>query len=114
PGVRYLEIDARGRIQQWLPESLGLPPVPGKDLHLYLDLDLQEYIASIFPREYTGAIVAIEPETGGVLAYYSHPSFDPNDFIGGIPRALYDSLLSDPRIPLLDRVIGSGQPAAST
>jgi len=114
PGYRYLEIDARGRIQRWLPEEMGMPPVPGKDLHLYLDLDLQEYIAKIFPRNYEGAIVAIDPQTGGVLAYYSHPSYDPNLFIGGISTEDFRILNEDPRIPLLDRVVASGQPAAST
>ncbi|MGH7448541.1 MAG: penicillin-binding transpeptidase domain-containing protein, partial [Longimicrobiales bacterium] len=114
PGRRYLEIDAAGRIQRWLPEETGLPPIPGRDLHLYLDLDLQEYIAKIFPREWEGAIVAIDPQTGGVLAYYSNPSYDPNQFIGGISTANFKILNEDPRIPLLDRVVASGQPAAST
>jgi penicillin-binding protein 2 len=114
PGVRYLEIDAQGRIQRWLPEELGQRAVPGEDLHLYLDLDLQEYIAHIFPKEYNGAIIAIDPKTGGILAYYSHPTFNPNEFIGGVPPALWDSLNTDPRKPMLDRVGNSGQPAAST
>jgi penicillin-binding protein 2 len=114
PGVRFLEIDARGRIKRWLSEELGRPPVPGKDLHLYLDLDLQEFIAHIFPKDYTGAFVAMDPETGGVLAYYSNPSYDPNDFVGRIPIDIWRSLQDDPRKPLVDRVVGSGQPAAST
>lgn len=114
PGMRYLEIDARGRIKRWLPEEMGLPPVPGKDLHLYLDLDLQNFIAHIFPDEFTGSIVAIDPQTGGILAYYSHPTYDPNRFVGGIPAAYWNELRTDPNKPLLDRVSGSGQPAAST
>jgi penicillin-binding protein 2 len=114
PGRRYLEVDAWGRIQRWLPEDPGVAPVPGRDLHLHLDLDLQQYIAAIFPREWTGAIVALDPRTGGVLAYYSHPTYDPNLFIGGISGSDYRGLLEDPRKPLLDRVVASGQPAAST
>ena len=114
PGMRFLEVDAGGRIHKWLPDELSLPPVPGKDLHLYLDQDLQRFIAGIFPRDRTGAIVAIDPATGGILAYYSHPTFDPNAFIGGIPRGLWRELQEDPRKPLLDRVVSSGQPAAST
>jgi penicillin-binding protein 2 len=114
PGKRFLEIDARGRIRRWLPEEMGKPPVPGMDLHLYLDLDLQEYLHEIFPREFDGAIVAIDPQTGGVLAYYSYPTYDPNLFIGGIGTEPFRQLNEDPRIPLLDRVVASGQPAAST
>jgi penicillin-binding protein 2 len=114
PGKRYLEVDAWGRIKRWLPEEMGVPPVPGRDLHLYLDLDLQEYIAAIWPQDQTGAIVAIDPQSGGVLAYYSHPSYDPNIWIGGIGTETYRQLMEDAGKPLLDRVVGSGQPAAST
>ncbi|MGH7475212.1 MAG: penicillin-binding protein 2 [Longimicrobiales bacterium] len=114
PGVRYLEVDAQGRIKRWLPEETGLPAVPGRDLQLHLDLDLQKYLAEIFPKEWMGAIVAIEPQTGGILAYYSNPSYDPNRFIGGVSADYWRELQEDPRIPLLDRVVASGQPAAST
>src|SRR5919109_2521969 len=120
PGKRYVEVDARGRIKRWLPESMGVPPIPGKDLHLYLDLVLQEYIAVIFLREYDGAIVALDPQTGGILAYYSRPTYDPNAWIGGISTAEFQKLNEDgkayknKRFPLLDRVVASGQPAAST
>lgn len=114
PGMRFLEIDAGGRIQRWLPEELGVPPIPGRDLQLHLDLDLQRYIAGIFPRGYNGAFVAIEPQTGGVLALYSHPSFDPNQFIGGISTENYRRLSEDRNKPLLDRAAGSKQPPAST
>src|SRR5690606_10983392 len=48
------------------------------------------------------------------LAYYSHPTFDPNRFIGGIPTSYWNELNEDPAKPLIDRVAGSGQPAAST
>lgn len=114
PGKRFLEIDARGSIKRWLPEEIGIPAIPGQDLHLYLDLDLQEYIAETFPKEFDGAVVAMDPRTGGVLAYYSHPTFDPNAFIGGLTTAELQALRTDPRSPQLDRVTNSGQPAAST
>jgi penicillin-binding protein 2 len=114
PGKRYLEVDAWGRIKRWLPEEMGVPPIPGRDLHLYLDLDLQQYIAEIWPQDQTGALVAIDPQTGGVLAYYSHPTYDPNLWVGGISAGAYRELMEDPQRPLLDRVVGSGQPAAST
>ena len=116
PGSDYLEIDAMGRIKRWLPEEMGMPPIPGNDLQLYLDLDLQRYIQAIWPRQYRGAFVALDPQTGGVLAYYSHPDFDPNQFIGGIPDTLWKRLNANESKPLLDRAGGSGagQPPAST
>jgi penicillin-binding protein 2 len=114
PGVHYLEIDAMGRIKRWLPEEMGRPAIPGRDLQLNLDLDLQRYMQAIFPKGLNGAFVAMDPQTGGVLAYYSNPSYDTNLFTGGIDPAVYDSLLKDPNKPLLDRVAGSKQPPAST
>jgi penicillin-binding protein 2 len=114
PGVRYLEIDAMGRIKRWLPEELGVPSIPGKDLQLHLDLDLQRYIQGIFPKGYKGAFVALDPATGGVLAYVSNPTYDSNLFTGGIASSVYDSLVNDPAKPLFDRVSGSTQPPAST
>jgi penicillin-binding protein 2 len=114
PGARYLEIDAMGRIQKWLGDEL--PPIPGRDLQLYLDLDLQRYIEGIWPRQFRGGFVALDPKTGGILAYYSYPSFDPNAFIGGIPDTLFKRLNADPAKPQLDRAGGTGsaQPPAST
>lgn len=114
PGMNYLEIDAMGRIKRWLPEELGVPPIPGKDLQLHLDLDLQRFVRGMFPARWDGAFIALDPKTGGVLAYYSEPSYDSNMFTGGISTALYDSLRKDPGKPLIDRVAGSTQPPAST
>jgi penicillin-binding protein 2 len=114
PGKRYMEVNAAGSILKWLPESESTPAIPGRDLQLYLDLDLQRYIEKIFPKDKNGAIVAIDPQTGGVLAYYSHPSYDPNKFVGGISYKDYNPLSSDPNKPLLDRVSFSRQPPAST
>jgi penicillin-binding protein 2 len=116
PGSRYLQIDAMGRILGWLPDTLGAPPIPGRDLQLHLDLDLQRYIEGIWPRQYRGGFVAIDPATGGILAYYSYPSYDPNAFIGGIPDSLWKRLQDDPAKPMIDRAGGTGaaQPPAST
>lgn len=114
PGVRYLEVDALGRIKRWLPEEAGLPPIPGRDLTLYLDLDLQRYVMEIFPKGMRGAFVALDPQTGGVLALYSTPTFDPNLFVGGIDPEIWQRLNDDPGKPLLDRATGASQPPGST
>ncbi|HSM35353.1 MAG TPA: penicillin-binding transpeptidase domain-containing protein [Longimicrobiales bacterium] len=121
PGVRYLEIDARGRIESFLPEELGIPPIPGRDLHLYLDLDLQRFAAELFEdaelffgRPVRGGFAAIDPQTGGVLALYSHPTYDPNLFVGGIDTETFDRLNNDPAKPLIERASGTKQPPGST
>jgi penicillin-binding protein 2 len=122
PGIRYLEVDARGGIRRWLPESMGVPAIPGQDIHLHLDLDLQRYGAFLLQEAATalgmpraeGAFVAIDPRTGGVLALYSNPSYDPNMFTGGISSAIWRELQDDPAKPLLDRATGAAQPPGST
>lgn len=122
PGMRYMEVDARGGIKRWLPESAGVPPIPGEDLHLHLDLDLQRYGAfllqetarSLGMEKAQGAFVAMDPKTGGVLALYSNPSYDPNLFTGGISSEVWRALNTDPTKPLLNRAAGDAQPPGST
>lgn len=114
PGVRYLEVDALGRIKRWLPEEMGIPAIPGRDLRLHLDLDLQRYLMEIFPPGAQGAMVALDPHTGGVLAMYSTPGFNPNLFVGGIDPETWQHLNTDASKPLLDRSAGSTQPPGST
>ena len=121
-GLRYLEVDARGGIKRWLPENSGVPAVPGQDLHLHLDLDLQRYGAFLFSDwarqhgkdQVQGAFVAMDPRTGGILALYSNPSYDPNLFTGGISSRIWRALNDDPAKPLLDRATGDAQPPGST
>ena len=114
PGLRYVEVDAKGRIVGDFAGIMSDPAVPGQDLRLNLDLDLQEYIHHIFPDSMAGAVVAMDPADGGVLAMYSAPSFDDNAFVGGVDPALWAGLNDDPRIPLYDRaVLGLYAPAST-
>ncbi len=119
-GMRYLEVDARGRIKRWLPEQLGTPPIPGQDLQLYLDLDLQRFVEHIFPKKMAGGFVALDPKSGGVLAFYSNPTYDPNLFVGGIRTEVWEALQADSMrdgnewLPLLNRASGSAMPPGST
>ena len=114
PGVRYVEVDALGRIVgEYVPRT-KVPAVPGEDLRLYLDLDLQEWIAKIFPDDMRGAMVAIEPGTGHVLAMYSSPGFDPNAFVGGVDPAYWRQLNGDEAAPLLHRAAAGRYPPGST
>ncbi len=113
-GVRYIEVDAVGRVVGSFEGQAAVPAFPGEDLHLNLDLELMEYIHEIFPEGRRGAVVALNVEDGGILALYSAPSFDPNDFVGGIDRELWEGLSRDPTRPLFDRAVVGRYPPAST
>ncbi|MDP2958594.1 MAG: penicillin-binding protein 2 [Longimicrobiales bacterium] len=113
-GLRYVEVDAKGRIVGDFAGITSAPATPGKDLRLNLDLDLQRYIHLIFPDSMAGAVVAMDPADGGILALYSAPSFDANAFVGGIDADLWRQLNSDSRKPLYDRsVLGLYAPAST-
>lgn len=114
PGVRYVEVDARGRVVGDFGGVTADPAKPGKDLHLNIDLELQEWINHIWPDSLAGAVVALDPSDGGVLALYSAPTFDPNAFVGGISSQLWDTLNSDPLKPLFNRATMGLYPPGST
>lgn len=113
-GVRYAEVSAMGSIVRDLGIQEGQPALPGNDLQLGISLDLQVYADSIFPQGMRGGIVGIDPATGEILVMYSHPTFDPNEFIGGIPTDLWTSLRDDPDKPLLNRISTAAYPPGST
>ena len=113
-GVRFVEVSARGQMVREAEAAANLAPVPGTDLHTTIDLDLQRYIASIFPPGQRGAVLALNPNTGEVLAIYSAPSFDPNAFVGGISAPYWRSLNESAARPLLDRAIQARYPPGST
>lgn len=113
-GARFVEVDARGRIVNPRTTVGVLAPVPGQDLRTTLDIQLQRYIEQIFPDTMKGAVVAMVPSTGEILAMYSNPPYDPNDFVGGISTSLWSALQNDPALPLLDRTMVATYPPAST
>ena len=111
-GVRYIEVNARGRLVREGAASAALPPTPGNPITTTIDLDLQRFVDSIWPARMRGAMVALTP-TGEVRALYSAPTFDPNDFVGGISSGEWRRLNNDPARPLLNRVIQARYPPAS-
>lgn len=113
-GARYVEVDARGKLVRGVASQLSDPPVPGGDVRLTLDLDLQRYVHQIWPKDRRGAVVAMVPSTGEILAMYSAPNYDPNLLVGGIPRALWAQLNTDPGRPLLNRATNGTYPPGST
>lgn len=109
-GYQHVETNAHGRLIRVLKRT---PPVRGNDLTLHLDYQLQK-IAHDQLNGRRGAIVAIDPITGGVLAFVSNPSFDPNPFVGGIPYQLYTEYRDHIDRPLYNRALQGIYPPGST
>jgi penicillin-binding protein 2 len=109
-GHQQVEVNARGQVLRVLEAQ---PPQAGKDLKLFLDIRLQREAAAAL-GEQRGAVVAIDPRTGGVLALVSRPSFDPNLFVEGIGSADYKNLRDSPDKPLFNRAIRGQYPPGST
>ena len=109
-GGRQIEVDANGRTIKILKT---VEPVAGLDLNLTLDLDLQ-LTAEKWLENKDGAVVAIDPNNGDVLVMASNPSFDQNDFIGGISQKKWKALILDPGKPMINKAIQAEYPPAST
>jgi len=109
-GVEQVEVNAGGRAVRALSRT---PPAPGNDLELTLDIELQRIAENAF-GDRRGALVAIEPSSGGVLALVSTPTFDPNLFVDGISTQDWKALNESPDHPLLNRAIYSAYPPGST
>lgn len=110
PGYQQLETNAQGRTVRVLDRK---PPVPGKDLYLNLDIRMQQ-AAEAALGDYKGAVVAVEPQSGAVVALVSKPSFDANLFVNGIDQKTYDELRKDKRQPLFNRFLNGHYPPGST
>jgi penicillin-binding protein 2 len=109
-GGQEIEVDSVGRRLKLLRE---IPEVPGHSVVLSLDLDLQEAAEKAMGK-WSGALVAIDPNTGYILAMVSHPSFDPNIFANGITSVQWRALTANPTHPLSNRAIQGTYPPGST
>jgi penicillin-binding protein 2 len=109
-GSEQVEIDAGGRAIRSLARS---EPLSGNNLVVTLDLNLQKIAEEAF-QDYNGALVAIDPSTGEVLALVSRPGFDPNLFVDGIDPQNWDALNSSPDKPLNNRALRGQYPPGST
>ncbi len=109
-GLQQVEVNARGRVIRVLESQ---PPVPGRDLYLSLDAELQQVAIDAF-GENNGAAVAIDPENGAVLAMVSKPGYDPNLFVDGISSKDYTTLRKSRQKPLFNRALRGQYPPGST
>lgn len=109
-GVEEVEVTASGRPVRVLSR---IDPIPGTDLKLSIDIGLQKYAEAQFEGR-RGALVAIEPATGEILAFVSAPSFDPNLFVDGIDVESWRKLNDSPDHPLINRPLFGTYPIGST
>ena len=100
-GLRRAIVNSVGKEMGQLGQQ---DPIPGKPIHLTIDYDLQS-VAETAMEGKMGAVVALDPQTGEVLAMVSRPAFNPNDFAVRIPREEWEQLNDDPDKPLLNRAI---------
>lgn len=113
-GVMYLEVTAAGQV---VGASKDHPPslsVPGADVELTVDWDLQMFATEALRKRGNGAVVAIKPATGEVLALVSSPCFDPNLFSGILTPEMWKQLSEDSTHPFLDRALKGKYPPGST
>ena len=109
-GYQNVETNAHGRVLRVLERH---DPLPGADLVLHLDIELQRTAYEAFEGR-RGALVAIDPMTGGILALVSTPGFDTNLFVNGISSVDYSALRDSPDVPLFNRAVQGQYPPGST
>ncbi|MDJ0955485.1 MAG: penicillin-binding protein 2 [Arenicellales bacterium] len=109
-GYEQVETNAHGRVVRTLNR---VSPVAGKDLHLNVDLNLQQ-AAREYLGEFQGSVIAVEPKTGAVLAFVSNPAYNPNPFVNGIDTESYKLLREDVGRPLLNRALHGRYAPGST
>lgn len=123
-GYQEVEVNSRGRVIRTLKY---VPPIPGKDIRLNLDIELQLYVQELLTerkqdpetgeeivKHKRGSVVVLDPRDSSVLAMVSSPSYDPNLFVHGISGKQYRALLQDKDRPLVNRVTLGIYPPAST
>lgn len=123
-GWEKVVVDARGRRQstqeaeQLVDQPRRLDPVPGRDLRLTLDLDIQKAIHEAMRGHLAGAVVVVEVRTGRILGMMSKPAYDANDLSGGngkaALRSAYKRIVQDPLRPMLDKTMSGAYPPGST
>lgn len=113
-GKQILLRDAHGRIKGHFEDGkYDSSPVPGRDLTLSIDADLQAYAESLMVNK-IGAVVAIQPSTGEILCMVSSPTFDPSLLVGRQRGKNYKALTANPYKPLFDRAVSASYPPGST
>ncbi len=113
-GRRFVEVDAGNRVVRDAGVRAEEQPDAPPPLRTEIDLDLQRFAHEYYGDSLRGAVVALEPTSGAVLALYSAPSYDINRFVGGVSNSFFQQLRQDKHTPLVNRAIQGRYPPAST
>src|SRR5690606_13159420 len=108
-GHQQVEVNAQGRVIRIMERTA---PEPGKNIYLSLDISLQRLAVETL-KDKRGAIVAVDPSNGDVLAMVSSPGYDPNPFVNGIDSKSYRELLESRSTPLINRALQGKYPPGS-
>lgn len=109
-GFERVETNSQGRILNKITDVL---PIPGKDIYMTIDLRVQEVAEEAMAGQ-NGALVAIDPSNGAVIAFVSMPTYDPNLFVNGLDKTTYTELSTSPQRPLFNRALQGQYPPGST
>jgi len=112
-GYNFIQVDALGREIGQVVDRDNIPPIPGNEMFLAIDLDLQIYIESL-TEGYKAGIVVLDADNGEILAIVSKPDYDPELFAGVISSSTWDALMSDPDLPMFNRATQGTYPPGST
>jgi len=112
-GYNFIQVDAFGREVGRLEDRSNVPPSPGNDMFLTVDLDLQIYTESL-AEGYKAGIVALDANTGEILCIVSKPDYPPDVFSGVVSGDIWNQLRNDPDLPMYNRVTQGTYPPGST
>ena len=111
-GYEYIEVNAFNKVQRRVAEEKD--PVPGKDLYMTLDMELQEYMEEQFKEDgRVGAFIAMDPKTGGIITMVSYPTYSLNMFSSQILNEDWQKIITDPGRPLTNKAIAGEYPPGS-
>ena len=111
-GYEYIEVNALNRVQRKIEKKKN--PIPGEDMHITLDMELQEYMEKQFEEDgRAGAFIALNPKNGEILTLVSYPTYSLNMFSSQISYEEWDKIINDPRKPLSNKAIAGEYPPGS-
>lgn len=111
-GYEYIEVNALNRVQRKTEEKKN--PIPGNDMYMTLDMELQEYMEKQFEEDgRAGAFIALNPKNGEILTMVSYPTYSLNTFSSQISYEEWDKIINDPRKPLSNKAIAGEYPPGS-